>query len=342
IWRMRRTLLLQLASLAFASWALLADGANFKVMSAPNLLRVGTAENIFVECQDCTGGDMVVSISVMNHPTKNKELTRTSVTLNRSAFSLWLQIPTAEFSKDPTMRQYVYLQANFPDKTLEKIVLVSFQSGYIFIQTDKTLYTPNSRGKKTPEEIITSLDVVALNSGMFSGHYQLGEIASPGLWKMVAKFESNPQQRYYAEFEVKEYVLPSFEVKLLPVVPFFYVDSEQLTINIKAAYQFGKEVYGTAYVMFGIMEDNVKRSIPHSLTRVPVVNGEGQVTLQRNQITQTFPGIYHLVGKSIFVSATVLTESGDIAFKLYDQGQTFFVFFHKLLTIVSCTLSHFS
>lgn len=92
-------------------------------------------------------------------------------------------------------------------------------------------------------------------------------IHSLGLWKVVAKFKSNPQQNYFAEFEVKEYgklivthavfkpanhllifhlmtnnsfflysVLPSFEVKLLPVVPFFYFDSEQLTINIKATY----------------------------------------------------------------------------------------------------------
>lgn len=28
---------------------------------------------------------------------------------------------------------------------------------------------------------------------------------SPGLWKIVAKFQSNPQQSFTAEFEVKEY-----------------------------------------------------------------------------------------------------------------------------------------
>ncbi len=44
------------------------------------------------------------------------------------------------------MDQYVYLKALFPDAELEKLVIVTFQSGYIYIQTDKTLYTPNSRG----------------------------------------------------------------------------------------------------------------------------------------------------------------------------------------------------
>lgn len=28
---------------------------------------------------------------------------------------------------------------------------------------------------------------------------------SPGLWQVVAKFKSNPQQKYNATFEVKEY-----------------------------------------------------------------------------------------------------------------------------------------
>ncbi|XP_007578376.1 complement C3a.1 isoform X1 [Poecilia formosa] len=337
---MRRALLLLLASLAFAS---LADGADLKVMSAPNLMRVGTAENIFVECQDCTGGDMVVSINVMNHPKKNKKLTGTTVTLNGANNFQGLgkvTIPVGEFRKDPTAKQYVYVQAQFPGRLLEKVVLVSFQSGYIFIQTDKTLYTPNSKVYYrmfaltpqmepverndenqvdasvdieivTPEDITIPLDSVALNGGMFSGDYQLADIVSPGLWQVVAKFKSNPQQKYNATFEVKEYVLPSFEVKLLPVVPFFYVDSQELVINIKAMYLFGKEVYGTAYVVFGIMEDKVKKSLPHSLTRVMVTNGEGQVILKRNQITQTFPNINDLVGKAIFVSVSVLTDSGS-------------------------------
>ncbi|MED6258026.1 hypothetical protein ATANTOWER_001900, partial [Ataeniobius toweri] len=312
-------------------------------MSAPNLMRVGTTENIFVECQDCAGGNIDVNINVMNHPTKNKRLAGTAVTLNSENSFQGLgkvTIPTGDFSKDPSIKQYVYVQAQFPDRLLEKVVLVTFQSGYIFIQTDKTLYIPNSKVYyrmfaltpqmepvernnqnqvdasidieiMTPEDIIIPVDSVALNAGMFSGDYQLAEIVSPGLWKVVAKFKSNPQQSYYAEFEVKEYVLPSFEVKLLPVVPFFYVDSEQLTVNIKATYLFGKEVYGTAYVVFGIMEEGTKRSLPNSLTRVPVTNGEGQATLKRNQITQTFPNINELVGKAIFVSVSVLTESGS-------------------------------
>ncbi|XP_073327884.1 complement C3-like isoform X4 [Pagrus major] len=330
----------QLRLLAFLAFFSLTDGAQLQVMSAPNLLRVGTAENIFVECQDCTGADIRVEIIVMNHPTKTKRLASTIVTLtsgNSFQELAQIMIPVGDFSKDPNIKQYVYLQAQFPDRLLEKVVLASFQSGYIFIQTDKTLYTPESTVLYrmfavtplmkpveeetntdasiaieivTPEGIILPLDPVSLNSGIHSGYYKLGEIVSPGLWKVVAKFHSNPQQSYSAEFEVKEYVFPSFEVKLTPVSPFFYVDSPELTINIRARYLSGEEVDGMAYVIFGVIQEGTKKSFPGSLQRVQIARSMGVVSLRREHITQTFQSIDDLVGSSIFVAVSVLTESG--------------------------------
>lgn len=57
-----------------------------------------------------------------------------------------LQLPTQEFNNYDNSKHYVYLQAVFPNKVLEKVVLLSFQSEYLFIQTDKNVYTPKSRG----------------------------------------------------------------------------------------------------------------------------------------------------------------------------------------------------
>uniref|UniRef100_A0A671YLM0 Complement C3-like n=1 Tax=Sparus aurata TaxID=8175 RepID=A0A671YLM0_SPAAU len=286
-----------------------------QVMSAPNLLRVGTTENIFVECQDYTGVDIPVEIIVMNHPNKAKRLASTTVTLtNENSFQQLgqIMIPTGDFSKDPRIKQYVYLQARFPDRLLEKIVMVSFQSGYIFIQTDKTLYTPEStvlyrmfavtplmepveRDEETKSDASIAIEIVVL----------------PGLWKVVAKFHNNPQQSYSAEFEVKEYVLPSFEVKLTPVSPFFYVDSPDFTVNIRATYLFGEEVDGMAFVVFGVMQEGQKKSFPGSLQRVQIARGIGVVTLKREHITQTFKNINGLVGSSIFIAVSVMTESGS-------------------------------
>ncbi|CAL8285500.1 unnamed protein product [Arctogadus glacialis] len=128
-----------------------ANGDPLKVLSAPNLLRIGATENIFVECHDCSGADIDVQIVVKTFlaGALQLELDSTTVTLtednNFQAFGE-IKIPADEFENDPTLKQHVSLEARFPDGTsLKKVVLVSFQSGYIFIQTNKPLYTPNSR-----------------------------------------------------------------------------------------------------------------------------------------------------------------------------------------------------
>uniref|UniRef100_A0A665W150 NTR domain-containing protein n=1 Tax=Echeneis naucrates TaxID=173247 RepID=A0A665W150_ECHNA len=292
-----------------------------QVMSAPNLFRVGTAENVFVECQDCSGADQIVRISVMTH--LNTMLASTTVTLtSASNFQGFGQItiPAENFKKDPDVKQYVNLQAQFPDRMLEKVVLVSFQSGYIFIQTDKTIYTPNSRGESSPmlelRNTLISMSVsnkyIFYNLKQVSLHiFQTVCVCSPGLWKVVTKFCSNPQMSFSADFQVKEYVLPTFKVKLTPTNSFLYMDSPQLTINIKATYLFGREVEGTAYVVFGVVYQGQKRDIPSSIQRVQVKNGNGMAQLTRQHIAETFPNINSLLGSSTYAVVSVLTEDGD-------------------------------
>uniref|UniRef100_H3DL28 Complement component c3a, duplicate 5 n=1 Tax=Tetraodon nigroviridis TaxID=99883 RepID=H3DL28_TETNG len=312
-----------------------------QVLSAPNVLRVGTTENIFVECQDCTQ-DMTVSIKVLNFPTKATTLASTSVNLNQGNKYQALgkvKIPQSNFNKDPKMKQNVYLHAQFPGRLLEKVVLVSFQSGYIFIQTDKTLYTPNSKVNyrvfvvtpniepmvredstqtdttisiefQTPDGIILPHETVSPTSGIHSGSFKLTEMVSTGIWKVVVKFQSSPQESFTADFEVKEYVLPSFEVKLASVTSFFYVDTQKLTVQIKATYLFGKEVEGVAFVVFGIIDGDTKKSIPQSFQMVQIQGGKGVATLKREDVPHTFPEIEKLVGSFIFVSAIVQTENG--------------------------------
>ncbi|KAM6939525.1 complement C3-like [Xenentodon cancila] len=332
-----------LNSLAFIFSVSLTDGSPMKVMSAPNLLRIGTPENIFVECQDCPQSNFTVLINVMNYPTKAQKLASTTVTLTTAnhfqGFGK-ITIPSEDFSQDPNSKQYVYLQAHFPDITLEKIVLVSFRFGYIFIQTDKMLYTPNSKvyyrifavtpsmepiernitnqmdasiaiDFETPEGIILPLDSVSLKSGMYSGDFKLAEVVSIGIWKISVRFHSIPHLNYSAQFEVKDYVLPSFEVKLKCQHSFFFVDSEELQVHITATYLFSEPVDGSAYGVFGVLHQGQKHSFPSSLQRVQIEQGEGAMTLKKQHITQLFENITDLVGSSLFVTVTVLGDNGS-------------------------------
>ncbi|XP_073698367.1 complement C3-like [Garra rufa] len=317
------------------------------ILSAPNLLRVGSSENVFVEAQDYSGAAIEVKIVVKNYPKKNLEILSKSVTLtaaNNFQILKDVKIPSDRnyFSDDPLEKQYVYLQAQFPSTTLEKVVMLSFQSGYLFVQTDKPIYTPASTVRYriyslmpnlTPQseseiivEIMNSQGITVSSEkiipvkGMMSGRYTIPEIASSGIWKVVTRFKNTPQKTFTADFEVKEYVLPTFEVKIRPSKSFFYVRDESLTVDIEAKYLFGQKVDGNAFVVFGVMDGEKKTSIPASLQKVQIMEGEGTAELTNQMITKTFSNINQLVGRSIYVSVSLLTESGSEMVKAQRRG----------------------
>ncbi|KAG2470714.1 VCO3 factor, partial [Polypterus senegalus] len=106
-------------------------------------------------------------------------------------------------------------------------------------------------------------------------------------------------------------VLPSFEVKLEPSQAFFYVDDNELSVDVTATYFHGNEVEGYACVVFGLLVDNKRRSFTDSLQRIEIKNGRGTARLTRQQILRVFRDISQLIDQSIYVSATVLTPSGS-------------------------------
>ncbi|MBN3326449.1 CO3 protein, partial [Atractosteus spatula] len=262
------------------------------VLTAPNVLRVSSEENIMVEAHDYSGGSLKVDILVLDFQRKGQQLHKSHVTLhagNQFQALHKIKIPDNSFKKESSSNQYVILQARFEGEVLEKIVLVSFLSGYIFVQTDKSIYTPT--------------DTVKVFCLLF---------CSFGTWKIVTKHEKTPQKEFTTDFEVKEYVLPSFEVKLEPQQPFFYIDGKELSVKITARFLYGSNVVGSAYVVFGVILDkDEKKSFPDSLQRVEIIDGKGTATLRREHITKIFPKIQELHKKSIYVSATVLTATGS-------------------------------
>ncbi|XP_056621692.1 complement C3-like isoform X2 [Triplophysa dalaica] len=317
------------------------------VLSAPNLLRVGSLENIFVEAQDYSGEDLNVKVTVKNFPRKNVEIASKSVTLREeNNFQQLVDIQISDnrnlFSHDPLEKQYVHLQAQFPSRLLEKVVMVSFQSGYIFVQTDKAMYTPASTVQyrilsvtpglqplehsgisvdiMNPQGITTMGEVVFPDKGIKSGKYAIPALASPGIWKVVTKFKNTPQKNFTADFEVKEYVLPTFEVTLSLSQSYFSVNDESLIVDILAKYLFGNNVNGNALVVFGVMDDERKTSIPSSLQRISILDGEGQAKLTNTMILQTFPDINPLVGQSIYISVSVFTDSGTEMVEAHRRG----------------------
>ncbi|POI25731.1 hypothetical protein CIB84_010522 [Bambusicola thoracicus] len=76
-------------------------------------------------------------------------------------------------------------------------------------------------------------------------------------------------------------------------------------------YLYGKNLQGTAFVLFGVVVDDEKKTIPQSLQRIKVTNGDGEAVLPMAMLRQRFANLQELVGHSLYVTVTVLTESGS-------------------------------
>ncbi|KAM3924657.1 venom factor-like [Leptodactylus fuscus] len=300
----------------------------------PNLLRLESEETIVID-----GHDKVfeAEVEIQDFPKRALSLAKQKISVNDGNKFLGtakVTIPSKDLNKDPNVKQYVYVTVRSPVCNMEKVVLLGHQSGYIIIQTDKTIYTPGSKVqyrvfsmdyklspvKKTvviefltPENIIVKRDAVVSDKdfGIISKSYNLPELVSTGIWTVSAKYEDSPLHNHTTNFEVKEYVLPTFEIKLIPWQKYFYIDDREFSVDIKANFLYGKSVNGKAFVLFGVKKDGIKTSLTSTIRRIPIEEGEGRAVLQRGDLVASFKNIDDMLEYSLYVSVTLITDSGD-------------------------------
>ncbi|XP_044299374.1 venom factor-like [Varanus komodoensis] len=306
------------------------------MLIAPNTLRVDSEETIVVEAHEHTS-PIDILVTIQNFPQKNIILSRAQARLDpeyNMMTSVKIKIPTSSVKKEGQSKQHVYVQATSPLFSLQKIVPLSFQSGYIFIQTDKPIYTPGSSVRyriftvghtldpqskavttevANPDGIVVERNLILVEaSGIITQVYRVPELSLTGTWKITAKYvDDDIQERFTTELEIKEYVLPNFEVTLESSKKFFYVDDKELIIDISARFLFGEDVQGQAFVIFGVIIHKEKKSIIESLSRVPIEDGKGRAKLTQEMLQRKFPNLRELENHSIYVSVTVLTDTGS-------------------------------
>uniref|UniRef100_A0A803TZD8 Complement C3 n=1 Tax=Anolis carolinensis TaxID=28377 RepID=A0A803TZD8_ANOCA len=250
-------------------------------MVVPSVLWVESEEQIVVEAH---GLNVATEVTISVHDfLKSNVLYQIKAIMNPDNGMMvtpHIKVPAKDLKKDPKKNKYVIVQATSDHFALEKMVLISFQSGYIFAQTDKTIYTPGSSGKA---------------------------FCCLGTWNVVTKYQDSPQETFRTAFDVKEYVLPSFEVNVEPQEKFYYVDTDRdFSVAITARYLYKQNVEGVAFVLFGVKIDSEKKSIPDSLRRIPA-----NAVLARDMFQSRFRNLTELVGHSLYISVTVMTESGS-------------------------------
>ncbi|XP_073478925.1 A.superbus venom factor 1-like isoform X2 [Aquarana catesbeiana] len=242
-----------------------------------------------------------------------------------------IKIPSfAHYTRILQKKHFVTVTVTSTWCSLRKTVLVSPEAGYIFIQTDKTVYTKGStvlarfytmnynlksQHKEVifyyqgPDNVIVKRSVL-LSSRIGSHSFTLDELASSGVWTISASYGGSLQQ-YTAHFEVKDYVQPDVDISIEPHEPFFYIQDQDYTIKIQATYTHGIQVNGDAFVLFGVKRGNERKHLPDSLRRTKIYHGEGKAILERKDLQKVFSNEQEMMEWTLYVTVTVITDSGS-------------------------------
>ncbi|KFO82553.1 Complement C5, partial [Cuculus canorus] len=347
---------------------LLFSGATFSqekiyVLTAPKIFRVGASEKVVVQAFGYEK-EFRVNIALKSFPDKlavysSGHISLTAANNFQDAVTLTLQ-PTDLPRTDDSVK-YVYLEAVSPHFTRLKKIPISYENGFLFIHTDKPIYTPDQSVKvrvyslneelrpAQRETVLTFVDPEGVNVDIleeedFTGIVSFPEFKIPpnpkyGIWKIEAKYKKNFITSAVAKFEVKEYAMPSFSIIIEPESNFISSDKfENFRIVVKASYFYNKKLASAdVFLRFGIIEETGKRMMPHAMHITRIENGVAEVNFNSKEAVSFigFQSLEELDGLYLYIVASVLESSGGLSGEAEFAGVRFAVSPYKLSLIAT-------
>uniref|UniRef100_A0A672FYF9 Complement component c3b, tandem duplicate 2 n=1 Tax=Salarias fasciatus TaxID=181472 RepID=A0A672FYF9_SALFA len=156
---------------------------------------------------------------------------------NMFLYLISFQLPSGDLNRDEKKNKFVYLKVNFEGFHVEeRVLMVTFHSGYIFIQTDKPVYNPGDTGE------------------------------TQRLWVVTAKFDHWPQNTFTSQFEVKKYGGLSYADDLHLCSRYLYGETVQGTAYVVFGVKMNKDMIRLPALDGGVVRlsmDELKQAYPN-------------------------------------------------------------------------------
>uniref|UniRef100_A0A672TFN6 Complement C5 n=1 Tax=Strigops habroptila TaxID=2489341 RepID=A0A672TFN6_STRHB len=305
-----------------------------------------------------------VNIAIKSFPDKLIVYSSGRVSLtpaNKFEDAVTLTLQPTDLPRTENSVNYLYLEAVSPHFTRLKKIPVSYENGFLFIHTDKPVYTPDQSVKvrvyslneelqpARRETVLTFVDpegvkVDIIEEDDFTGIVSFPDFKIPpnpkyGIWKIEAKYKKDFVTSAVAKFEVKEYAMPSFSIVIEPESNFISSDKfENFRIVVKASYFYNKKLTSAdVFLRFGIMEETGKRMMPRAMHITRIENGVAEINFDCKKAV-SFIGIHSLEeldGSYLYIVASVLESAGGLSGEAEFAGVRFAVSPYKLSLIAT-------
>ncbi|KAM9391787.1 complement C5 [Pholidichthys leucotaenia] len=313
------------------------------LIAAPRFFRLDAMEKVVVQLFGFTDEVMVHLFLKTSMAPTHKVLAREVVKLNaQNSHQNAASIRLHPNQLDKSMNN-VILHVQSPAFSKYISVPVSRTNGFLFIQTDKPLYTPLQSVKvrafslnqelrpanrnvfltfKDPEH--TTVDIVEMsdvNNGIPSMQNPFKIPIKPklGIWTIEASYSDDFTTHAKTDFEVKEYVLPSFSILVEPKTN--YISHNQFThfeFKVSARYLHGAPVAdGVVFLRYGYVSGNSPAVIfPRSISKqILSSKGERDVIVNIQDILSRLDGpldLNDLVGKYLYIAVLLEERTGGL------------------------------
>lgn len=218
-------------------------------------------------------------------------------------------------------------------------LLFSYRRGHLFLQTDQPIYNPGQKVRyrvfALDQKMRPSKDNIMITvenqhglrvrtkemfspKSIYQDEFVIPDISEPGTWKISARFEGDVESNYSAQFEVKKYVLPNFEVKIVPGKPYILTTDnslDEIQLEVQARYLYGKPVKGVAYMRFGLLDEKGDKIFLRGLeSQSKLDNGECHISISKanlqGALEKVNATVTDLPGLRLYVAAAVIESPG--------------------------------
>ncbi|XP_063172563.1 complement C5 [Candoia aspera] len=310
------------------------------VISAPKFISVGASEQVVIQAYGYTQ-EFSVTISIKSYPDKKITYAFGTAQLtpaNNFQGSVTLTVHPKDLrTTDPQKPvEFVFLEGTSAHFTRQKKMLLTYDNGFLFIQTDKPIYTPDQSVKvrvySLNEElrparrsaVLTFVDPDGVEVDIIHEEDATGIVSFPefkippypkyGTWTIQAKYEKEFTTSAAAKFQVKEYAMPRFSVEIIPESSFISSKHfERFKIAIHARYFYKKKLSeAEVYVRFGIIEGTTKTMLPKSLRLVEMEDGVAELYLNSELAIREmgYTDLADVDGATLYIAASVLETRG--------------------------------